>query len=249
MKAKLLVLGFLALCLTASPAMAALFGDGGASLQTVLNNHTAPYPGVSSVNVLTDDLADPVDSYWEIQASGGSVTTLVFNLSAAFAPTNTFGLFDMANPANFVQVFAGGDGVGTQKTLGIQVGGAVTINSVPTGVNFSGNAFGYYLDAKIGNQNVNARFYSRTELNADLFDHMYAYRGEGDMFQTLPWLPGVWGPDEYVLAWEDLWAGGDRNFSDLVVMVESVTPVPVPAAVLLGLLGMGVAGLRLRRFA
>lgn len=252
MRARLLVLSLIGLCLSAGPAMAAMFGaDGGAGLQGVLNTHTTgPVSGVSSVNVTTDDLAGGMDAYWSVEASGGSVTTLVFNLSAAFAPTNTFGLFDAANPNNKVQVFAGNDAVGQQHTLGIWADGSVILDGHDTGNHFAaGNLFGYYLDATTGNGRADAVFYSATALNADRVDHMYAYAGKGDTFQVLPWSPGVWDADEYVLAFEDLWNGGDRNYQDLVVMVESVTPLPVPAAVLLGLLGLGAAGLKLRRYA
>ena len=52
----------------------------------------------------------------------------------------------------------------------------------------------------------------------------------------------------YVVAWEaeDL---GDRDYQDLVVEISLAAPVPVPGAVLLGILGLGAAGLKLRKFA
>ena len=88
---------------------------------------------------------------------------------------------------------------------------------------------------------------------------MYAYQGTGDTVEISPWDPGDWTDNEYVLAFEDLvatWTNqdgsqgtSDWDYTDFVVMVESVNPVPVPGAVLLGILGLSAAGIKLRRFA
>ena len=52
-------------------------------------------------------------------------------------------------------------------------------------------------------------------------------------------------PNTWVIAWEDLPGGGDRDFNDLVVEV-SLAPVPIPPAILL--LGSGlVAMIGIRR--
>ncbi len=92
-------------------------------------------------------------------------------------------------------------------------------------------------------------FSSDSLLNPGYGDQMKAYEGVGDTIQILPYSPGVWGSNEYILAWEDIayFGGSDRDYQDFVVLVESVSPVPVPAAVLLGMLGLGAAGLRLRK--
>ncbi|HRS10287.1 MAG TPA: hypothetical protein P5242_04410, partial [Sedimentisphaerales bacterium] len=45
----------------------------------------------------------------------------------------------------------------------------------------------------------------------------------------------------YVIGWE-VENLGDRDYQDLVVEVSNVAPVPVPGAVLLGVLGLSVAG-------
>ena len=133
--------------------------------------------------------------------------------------------------------------------VSVKADGSIFVWNVDTGVDFAGNSFGFYLDATVGNSNANAVFYSDSSLNADSsFDHMYAYRGTSTDTVQLPGLAkGLWTDSEYIFAWEDLWNGGDQDFTDFVVMVESI--VPVPGAVLLGILGLGVVGLKLRKHA
>jgi hypothetical protein len=41
----------------------------------------------------------------------------------------------------------------------------------------------------------------------------------------------------------------DTDFQDMVVLIEGANPVPVPGAILLGILGLSVAGVKLRKFA
>lgn len=217
------------------------FGDGGSSLQSILDGITvAPIPGDSGVNVLTDAITDDQDSYWSITASGGSVSTMIIEI-AGYANSNCFGVYDAGNAANKVQLFDGPDSTGAQVTLSITSLGSVYLNHLDTGIDFSGDAFGFYLTIPTG-----YTWYSDTSLNIDKADHMVAYQGKNaDIVQILPWSPGLWTDNEYILAFEDLAGGGDRDYNDMVVMIESVTPSPEPATLLFlgfGILSLGLVG-------
>jgi hypothetical protein len=253
MTRKLIILvSITVLCFSAGSSFGAVFGDGGSSLQGALNNITvapSPTPGLSSTNVLTDDMADYADSVWSISGSGGSISTIVIEI-AALASTNTFGIYDATDPSKKVEIFAGAAGTGAQAKISILFDGSVEKNFVDTGIDFAGNQFGFYLDSITGSPNGGGGiWYSDTAYNSDGLDHMYAYQGTGiDTVQILPYAPGVWGNNEYVLAFEDLdAASSDLDYSDFVAIVESINPVPVPAAIWLGMLGLSAAGCRLRR--
>lgn len=72
---------------------------------------------------------------------------------------------------------------------------------------------------------------SRPSENSDGLDHMVTWEIIGGAENNI----GNW-----VIAWEDLAGGGDRDFNDIVVEAN-VAPVPVPAAV--WLFGSGLLGL------
>ena len=232
-KIGLVVLGASALAVNA-------FAVPGAALQSVLDNITV-VPANSSLNASTDFIAEGSDDYWAITGSGGSVETVVIELGA-FAGLNKFGIYDAANSANKVQVFAGVASAGDQAVVSIAADGSVFVNFVDTGINFAGNNFGFYLDSTAGGAGGGV-FYSDTSLNSDSFDHLYAYAGnDSDVIQLPGKAPGVWTDSEYLLAWEDIVGGGDQDFDDFVVMVESITPVP-DAGTSIALLGLALTGL------
>ena len=235
---KLAVLSLLGGSLVSGAASAATCvtgGSGEASLQDTLDNITVG--GNSNVSAANDCLSDDLDSSWILDATGGAVTSMIIEL-AGQATTNIFGVYETGNSINRVQLFDGAATAGSQATLTIKANGEVLVNQVLEGNFGSTKTFGFYLGTRKGT------FFSNTSLNGDGSDHMLAYQGTGDQVQLPTFNPGEWTLNEYILAWEDLRRSHpyyDGDFNDMVLMVESVQPVPVPAAV--WLFGSGLLGL------
>ena len=266
MKTRLLVLSIAALCISAAPAVADPWKLPGAALQAVFDTRTlGPVVGVSSIDVDMDYIPDSLDSYWTHTAAG-SVSSIIVEL-AAYDTTNTFGIYDSTDHTDFLQVFAGGHAAGASRTVYLGASGEIWLdimynpvfpfNLLPPDADFDSTWYGFYLDSTADpsippNEGI---WYSDTSLNSDNsgagYDHMFAYQGEGDSFDLpVPLSDGVIGPGYHYLCFEDLDGdvGADWDYTDMVVMVESVM-VPVPAAIVLGMLGLGVVGLKLRKYA
>ncbi len=226
--------------LMAGSAMALPYGGNSSALDGVLNSITVG--GDTSVNVNNDYIKDGSDATWQITGSGGSVATLIIEL-AGWKDKNIFGVY---HGDQYVSLFDGAASAGDQLKLSVFADGTVKVvtdsGATTHNVNFSGGTFGYYLDSSASSGG--GLWHSNTASNSDEKDHMLAYRGTGvDKIQILPYSAGEWTDNEFILAWEDIdgTQGADWNYTDMVVIVESVKPVPEPATMLL--FGTGLSAL------
>lgn len=208
------------------------------SLDAALN--TAPiHVSGPSIDVIADQT--PFAQFTN-NSAGGSVATFAIEL-AGFAGTNTFGIYDAANSANRAEVFAGGDTAGAQKIISFMANGDIKVNGSVVASGFaSPSNFGFYIGVPV----TGATYFSEDDLNPGGMAQALIYQGNNQTRLQLPgFSPGTFTSDEFIVAFEDLQRMGgftDDDFTDLVVLVESISPVPAPAAVLLGAIGLGLVG-------
>ena len=166
--------------------------------------------------------------------------------------TNSLEVYNVLTPGTLINP------IGTGFTGNGPVGlGTIGSPYVGSGSIFtSGNLYGFLLNENF--HSVNTQWYSNPSMNPDGYDHMLAY--------NLPSLSGsqvyVYDPNTnseqlvmlhnpYVLAFEDNpLDSADKDFNDLIVMVDGVAPVPEPMTVALfavGLLAMVMGGFLMRR--
>jgi hypothetical protein len=214
-----------------------------ASLQTIMNQRISPSP-----SAITGCIDNTQDVHWT--ASQGAAATILIEV-AGYASQNTFGVYDINNPNNRLQLFSGSATTNATRTITVTaLGGGyeyVTRSSTGTILSsavFQSMSFGYYLMTP---QSSGQIYYSDVTLNTDNVDHLYSYQGNGGVFLNNLYTPKslrgtAFDTNTHLLAWEDLYGGGDRDYQDMVLVTRNIAPVPLPGALLLfgsALLGVG----------
>jgi hypothetical protein len=266
MKSKLLILSVVALCISTAPALGAIYntrpqdsgeiGDIGDDLKDL-------FLGIgSSLDPVSDQSPSAI---FEPASSGQAAATYIATVSYSVGDIQ-FGIYEFGDTSNTVEIFDSAtmslvEGLSVSidwfPSAGQVVSSITTPGSPPTTttIDFTDTYFEDFGFYAVGANNIT--YYSEDSLNPGGYARMLTYEGLGEQVT----IGGITGGDSehwYVAAEVADYQGQDPmnptsfvagDYSDFVVQMESIYPVPVPGAVLLGLLGMSVAGLKLRKHA
>jgi len=164
--------------------------------------------GNTLVSIGNDDhqIDDTSDATWS--AIGDLSAGIVVEV-AGYAPNNAFGIYNVLNPLERTQIFAGAAAAGASVS----------------GIGAAYSVFGFYLENTV----AGFTWFSDSSLNTGNSDHMVAYAGQGETLNlgNNPDAPAgsfAWDEDTLLLGWEDM-NTGDEDYNDMVVLLRNVRGV------------------------
>jgi hypothetical protein len=207
------------------------FGDAASlsELQSVFNSIGSSIDAVNDQT--TEDLFEPT-------GTGNSVASYVATVSWAW-PELEFGIYNMDNPSQKLAMFyestaTVGDSLVVQFDQGANYVRVVDLGTLSVlGSTTYFKEFGFYT-LTTTTSGTAGPYYSEDNLNPGGFAHMLTYEGNGDQVTIAS--SGTYSDiDHWYIAAE---AGTftdttGEDFSDFVVQMESITPIPEPGSLIL----------------
>jgi hypothetical protein len=163
----------------------------------------------------------------DIDGTNDSAGAFLLFEFAGFANINNFGIYDVNDSSQMLQVFSGAEGSGGREVeFDLEAGTATT----HFGTANIGSSFGFYL------QRGNQTFYSEAGLNGGV--------DMARIFDVTGSQNTAFYGSSLIVGFEDL-IDGDFDYNDLIVGISDVQAVPEPGT--LALLGLGMLGLGMTR--
>ena len=250
-----------------------LSGSSHAALINVRPAATVPAGGLTALQNVFTGIGSSINVYNDQESAaifnpsgfGFSTAALIANVtwgqSATLGSNLTFGIYNYYTGEDLI-VTTSGSTVGTSAGIMFNfLTGSVIATTGDTQANFFAPgelpSFGFFLSHNFPSGSTTV--YSEDSRNANGTAQTLIFAGKGDFVDLpypTPWVNNIYDGGHYYLAFEALpitpdgtYSEGNLDFNDLVVQMQSITPVPEPGTmVLLGTGLIGVAGWGRKKF-